>query len=314
MASLHPITRRSFLAGAAALGIARTSLAAQPDQNANPPLLCFSKHLQFSRDYNELADLLAELGFDGTDLTVRKGGHVLPENVEHDLPKAVEAIRRAGLDVQMITSDIEDPGEEKTVKVLQTAYSLGIKYYRIGTWSYDPKRPIFEQIEAFKPKLQKLAALNAQYNIRAGYHNHSGRNYIGGSMWDIHEIYKEVDPKWIGYNYDAAHAVAEGGAGSWEITFRLIQDRIFGVAVKDCAWEKNPQKGWLRTYPPLGEGMVDWPYVLQLLKEISFTGPFSMHFEYPIPGEGEEKRRNELQSIRRDADRFKTMLKNAGLR
>ena len=44
-------------------------------------------------DYNEMSKVVAEMGFDGVDLTVRPQGHVLPERVEADLPKAVEAIR-----------------------------------------------------------------------------------------------------------------------------------------------------------------------------------------------------------------------------
>ncbi|MGB4958710.1 MAG: twin-arginine translocation signal domain-containing protein, partial [Saprospiraceae bacterium] len=47
----------------------------------------FSKHLHFL-DYYEAGTVAAELGFDGVDLTVRPKGHVLPENVKTDLPKA----------------------------------------------------------------------------------------------------------------------------------------------------------------------------------------------------------------------------------
>jgi len=53
----------------------------------------FSKHLQWL-DYKEMANVLHEIGFDGADLTVRPGGHVLPDRVEEDLPKAAEALAR----------------------------------------------------------------------------------------------------------------------------------------------------------------------------------------------------------------------------
>jgi hypothetical protein len=54
----------------------------------------FSKCLQWL-DYPGMAGITAEAGFDGVDLTVRAGGHVLPERVEEDLPKAVEAAEPA---------------------------------------------------------------------------------------------------------------------------------------------------------------------------------------------------------------------------
>jgi sugar phosphate isomerase/epimerase len=41
-------------------------------------------------DWRELAQAVKAAGFGGIDLTVRKGGHVAPERVKEDLPKAVE--------------------------------------------------------------------------------------------------------------------------------------------------------------------------------------------------------------------------------
>ena len=65
----------------------------------------FSKHLQFL-DSNEMAAATAEMGFDGLDLTVRPKGHVLPERVADDLPKAVEAMKKYDLHPKMMTTNI----------------------------------------------------------------------------------------------------------------------------------------------------------------------------------------------------------------
>ena len=54
--------------------------------------IMFTKHLEHL-SYEELADTIAGIGLDGVDLTVRSPGHVLPENVKTDLPKAAKAIR-----------------------------------------------------------------------------------------------------------------------------------------------------------------------------------------------------------------------------
>lgn len=66
----------------------------------------FSKHLQFL-NYDEMSAAAVEMGFQGLDLTVRKNGHILPENVVEDLPKAVEAIKKRGLTPKMMTTNIE---------------------------------------------------------------------------------------------------------------------------------------------------------------------------------------------------------------
>ncbi len=49
-------------------------------------------------NWSELARAAKSAGFGGFDLTVRKRGHVMPERVKQDLPKAVETIRQEGLE------------------------------------------------------------------------------------------------------------------------------------------------------------------------------------------------------------------------
>ena len=62
----------------------------------NLKVAIFSKHLLFLKG-DELPAGAAEIGFDGIDLAVRKGGHVEPDRVREDLPKLVAAIRQHGV-------------------------------------------------------------------------------------------------------------------------------------------------------------------------------------------------------------------------
>ena len=64
--------------------------------NGTAQICFFSKNLP-GLGYDELASVVADVGFDGIDLTVRKGGHVLPENVERDLPLAAAAAQKSGI-------------------------------------------------------------------------------------------------------------------------------------------------------------------------------------------------------------------------
>ena len=111
------LSRRDFLSlsAAGAVGLACSTLVS-PAQGAQYKLrkVCiFSKHLQWL-DYGPMAELAAEIGFDGVDLTVRPKGHVLPERVAQDLPRAVAAVRKAGLEVTMMTTGIADPADPLT--------------------------------------------------------------------------------------------------------------------------------------------------------------------------------------------------------
>lgn len=131
-----------------------------------------------------MAAFAAGAGFDGIDLTVRENGHVLPENVITDLPKAVKAAEQAGLKIYMITTGIMDAGEKHTANIIKTAARLGIKYYRTNWYEYDTTIDIPANIQVFKKRLTGLSALNKQYGIEGMYQNHAGQ-YFGASIWDL---------------------------------------------------------------------------------------------------------------------------------
>jgi sugar phosphate isomerase/epimerase len=303
--------RRTFLGSSAALAAGMALKASAATADARPPIVIFSKHLQFL-DYQQVADALPELGYDGADITVRPRGHVLPENVEEDLPIFVKAIRKNGLDVPMITTNISGADDAYAESILRTASSLGIKFYRIGSWRYDESRGIIEQLQEYNVKMKKLAALNQQYNMQAGYHNHSGLRYIGGPVFDLYEMLKDVDPQWIGSNFDTGHAVVEGGGGAWITNFRLMADRIKMSAVKDFTWGKT-EKGWKHQFCPMGQGTVDWKLALSLFKKIGFTGPFSIHMEYETQGDTPaEIEKNALADLKRDQEVLRELMAQAG--
>ena len=119
------------------------------------PISIFSKQLQWL-DYDEMARVAAEIGFDGVDLTVRPQGHVLPERVEEDLPRAMEAVQKAGLNIYMIATSITSADDPYTEKILKTASSLGIRHYRTGWMYYDDSRPVEETISQVQQQLGRL--------------------------------------------------------------------------------------------------------------------------------------------------------------
>jgi sugar phosphate isomerase/epimerase len=217
------------------------------------------------------------LGFDGVDLTVRPAGHVLPENVERDLPKAVEAIRAHGLSVPMITTNLLSATEPVARPTVASAARLQVPFFKLGYWRYrgpDHAKTIAE----VRQSTVGLHALAKEHGIAAGFHNHSG-DYVGTAVWDTRDIIAGLDPKWIGYYFDPCHAVAEGGVFGWRLSANLALRQLKMVAVKDFYWEK--QKGrWRMQMCPLGEGMVDWGTFFKLLAGTGYAGPISLHVEY----------------------------------
>lgn len=311
-----PYSRRHFIKtmGAAGAGISLLGLTSPLKENKfvrQQPwkIYMFSKHLQFL-SYEETAETMKEAGLDGADLTVRPGGHVLPENVTTDLPKAVNAFEKKGLKVGMMTSGITDADDRYTEDVLKTASDAGISYYRLGYYSYIDKLGIKESIDRHKQKLVKVAELNARYGMHGGYQNHSGTR-VGGPVWDVWMLVKDFDPSLIGCQYDIRHATVEGGF-SWPLALKLLQDHVQTIVIKDFKWVKT-NEGWEDASVPLGEGMVNFDKYFRLLKELNIRAPITLHFEYPLyKGENlskQEKRKQAVETISKDVRTLRNMLK-----
>jgi len=301
--------------GLPAVGLAGMAKKIKTGKGGQLPLCIFSKHLQFL-DYDGMAETAAEIGFDGVDLTVRPRGHVLPENVERDLPRAVEAVRKAGLEVNMMTTRITDPKDQYTEPILKTAGRLGIGYYRMGYLSYKDELGVAQTLESYKPQLRDLAAMNKKYGLHGAYQNHSGTR-VGGPVWDVWLLIKDLDPRWIGCQYDIRHAVVEGGT-SWPLGLKLLSPHTKITAIKDFRWAKIGG-AWKLQNCPLGEGMVDFKKYFKMVKDLQIEGPVSVHFEYPMPGEGDENlgleqhRQETMAVMKKDLETLRSMLKEAGL-
>ncbi len=285
------LPRREFLRMTAAAVAALPSLSAAATtapspasaaQAKQPTKICiFSKHLQWL-DYQQMARTAREIGFDGIDLTVRPGGHVLPERVREDLPGAVQAVKAAGLDVPMITTAVTDPDDALTASILATASQAGIRYYRMGYYQYQDSASIQQTLSEAKPMLRDLAELNKQYNIVGTYQNHSGSRYVGACIWDLYHLLKDLDPRWIGCQFDIRHATVEGGT-TWPVHFRLMSEYINTLVAKDFRWAQV--KGvWQPQNCPLGEGMVDFPRYFRMLERAGIAVPIVLHLEYELAG------------------------------
>ncbi len=280
----------------------------------------FSKHLHWL-NYSDMAKALSDMGFDGADLTVRPGGHVLPENVEIDLPKAVEALARNGKKVYMITTSVIDAEDPLSAKILKTASSLGIKHYRTGYLFYNEKNPVSSDLARFQQQLEKLAILNAKYSISGEYQNHSGNYgqgiYFGAPIWDLSAALEKINSPWLGSQYDVYHATVEG-ANAWSVGLRLIGKYIRSGDIKDFKWMEKD--GRVRSVTvPLGDGMVDFKTFFIFLRENKIGIPLSIHYEYPLGGaengsrELTMKKADVLAAMKRDLETLKKYLKETGL-
>jgi L-ribulose-5-phosphate 3-epimerase len=263
------MNRREILKAGAALASGGVAGAAETRKSKPQERVClFTDHLDdFGYSYAEVASMLKQLGFAGPDLTVRAGGLVLPERVAEDLPRAAAVFREHGLSIPMISTGITSTRDPAARPTLAAMGRLGIRYYKLGYYHYDDAAQWRAQLEKTRADLEGLIRLGQEAGVQAGIHNHAGPT-VGGALWDGWELLQPLDPRWVGFYFDAGQATIEGTNHAWKLNFHRVSERLKMVAVKDFYWEKSGGQ-WRTRWCPLGEGMVRWPEFFKSLAGVA---------------------------------------------
>ena len=302
-------TRRDFLNLGAAAGAAAAlhGCAAASAQKPSPAPLAarcadgkpvyyaFSRVFQFL-DWDRACDLLARCGYTGVEWTVRPKGHVEPERVRTDLPKALKAAAAHGLKAEMIVVEFLDPAAPQAMDILKTAADCGVKAFRPAYFRYDCAASAPDALEKIRAGLRKLEAAARAAGLKCQYQNHSTYSpkvpLFGSAVWDLWELIRDFDPAWFGVQYDVMHAQAEM-APSWQHVFGMIAPWISTLCLKDFWFEplKDNPKMWRRRLCPAGEGIVPWRRFRDLCVQYGVSAPFSVHYDYEFPSDekGAEK-------------------------
>ncbi len=309
-----PESRRTFLgqlATATAL-VATTDVWAAPSPPAPFNIQVFTKHLA-GFNYDDISAMAAEVGFDGLDLTVRPGGHVLPERVTDDLPRAVAAAKKAGIGIPQIVTELTSANSPHAEAIIRTAAAQGVSAYRTGWLDYRPNEPMEANRERVRGLLAGLAKLNQTHQIHGAYQNHNGQRF-GAPVWDLAEVLQGQDARYLGCQYDLYHGTIEG-ANSWPLGFRRIHPFVRTIDIKDFRWAGSGRATKIETVP-LGEGQADFPALFRLLKQLNVQPQLSLHFEYPLPtsADGAEGRKALITTMKRDLTVLRGWLRDAGLR
>ena len=245
--------------------------------------LMLSKPLE-NLSYPELAETVADLGMDGVDLTVRSPGHVLPERVKTDLPKASQAIRSRGLEIGWLTTAIESADSPHAEEIIATAANLGIKQFKLGYYRYAGFGAMRRQIDAVRDQLHGIERLCHNYGMQAGVHAHYGPT-LSATTHVVSLLLEDFDPTALCYYPDLGHMGIEGSFGGWIHGLDLLADRIAMLALENVAQFRieDPETGaarWQTKVVPFDRGFVPFPEAFRYLKQIGYAGYASFQAEY----------------------------------
>jgi len=268
----------------------------------------YSRHLQWVSTSAETAsdpmgvgvkigENAHKMGVAAVNLTVRQGGHMLPANQATGLAPMLKGIRSTGIICDLITPSISPPSDPKNTDwikmpnvedTLALASANGINKYRITTnGGYPPNafgKAITDHLDGYRVNFQRLADLNKKYGMQAVMHT---QNSLGLAVWDMMIAWKDIDPKYIGFNYCPGHvaqAYADTSAtGVWANTLRYIMPYVACVALQDYGRVTNAD-GTIsgRTMATGKGGQFNYVVFFQLLREAGYNGMFDTQEEYSI--------------------------------
>lgn len=252
--------RRDFLtmsgAAIAVASLPKSALAQSGAASAAPAKLrldAYSRTLHWLRTPSEVADACHQIGNPSIDLTVRPGsGHVDPAKVTTDLPVFVKGLRAGGIEVSMIAPNITEAEDQYAEATLDAASSLGIHHYWWGTFRFDETQPYWPQLDALKPKVERIAKLNEKYGMKGMAHPRDGAASVSGAFFDLLYVLKNFDPRWVSFQYDTHHLLQAFDSG-WVQQLRLGTPYIGGFVWKDVMIEPasspNPDDEWRAAHP-----------------------------------------------------------------
>lgn len=252
-----------------------------------PRFHVFSKMFQspVTKSPEELCELMAAAGYDGIQWTVRKGGHATPENVKTELPRLVNIAAARGLTVESICTSITDGNDPASELICRTAADCGIRRFRTGYYFYDEKKETLRvSLDRFKCAFDALADLSARTGVKATYQNHSTcgvSSFFGSVVWDLCECLRDIDPRYVGIEFDPMHAQFETYE-SWRHGFARVAPWIAAIDLKDFHYQlstKDPKR-IAKKMVAAGAGVGPWSDTRRLMDAYKIDPFYILHFEY----------------------------------
>jgi sugar phosphate isomerase/epimerase len=245
------------------------------------PIVMFTKLFK-GRTLDQVAADLTGLGFQGADLLIRPG-HQLEPSAPEAIAPAVRLLEAAGLAVPMATTDLVDPDDPTTARVLGACADAGVRLVRLGYFRSDPATPYAAAFERARRALDGLARLAASLGVTLALQLHGRTIHASGAQ--AAALLRDHDARQLAAYPDPGNQATQDGREDWRFTFEVLRPWLACVGVKNGGWfpaGRNPagQRQWRAEWLGIADGMVPWDEILPSLAAHGFQGVLTLHSHY----------------------------------
>lgn len=219
----------------------------------------------------------AGIGFKKVDLLGR-APHFSPDPAELDLPALKAQVESHGLRVANLASYcgnfVEGDDAEKEAELgrlqrtIDAAVFLGARSIRVFRGGeLDDAR----NVPLIAPWFRRAADYAEEKQIGMGIENHGGG--ISNDPAVFHQLCETVGSSYFGMLYDPCNCHTHGG--NYREMLTVMRDYLIHVHLKDGTAEPRSHQTTM-----LGEGDIDFPWVLAQLRDIGYTGDITVEYEH----------------------------------
>lgn len=263
-------------------------------------------HVMGTPEYTlfEAVDLFAKMGLDGIEIIIETDGYrcgfpldATPEQI----CALKEKIAASGLKVSGLTpylnlfNSLDETERQKECddlkKVIDLARALDTKNIRIygGKLVEGEEDPDGAKLAQLVKSMRTCGDYCAPDGVRLCLENHFGTMTTTAAR--TMEIVQAIDHPNVGILYDQAN-IAFFPAEEYEEAIDIQKDKIFYVHCKDLVYKggkpEKPKFSMVSHVDPSertvhsripGQGILDWPAILQKLKSVGYDGWVSLEYE-----------------------------------
>ncbi|MGE0537430.1 MAG: sugar phosphate isomerase/epimerase family protein [Pirellulales bacterium] len=276
-ASARGITRRTWL-GAAVAATAGFSLVARGSAADEAPRIKRAVKYHMIKEDLPVLDkfkLLAELGFDGTEI------HVNDKVDPHEVRRAIEA-------TGVVVHGFLNSTKPDLKHAIDSAKFYGATSVLVVAGRVDDKHPYDEVYRQQQARIKAALPYAQEQGIKLLVEN-VWNNFLLSPL-EMARFLDELDSPAVGAYFDVGNVVRYGWPAQW---IRILGSRIGKLDIKEFSRQKQMNEGLRKGFDvEIGDGDCDWPAVRQALAEIGYTSGWATA---EVPG-GDRQRLAEIAS------------------
>lgn len=250
----------------------------------------------------EALQLFHDIGLNGAEIVVQDGYRSgIPTDCPQEMLLEIKnTAERLGLTIVALTpynsrfNDLDKSVQEKEEsdirRCIEAAAYLGAKYIRIygGNYAAGDTDPDGKKWAALVESMRRLGDEAEKHSVKLVIENHF--NTMTVSAKQSIDLSREINHPAVGILYDQANLTFTGQE-DYQTAIPLQTEKVYYMHVKDLKFKEN-QTGFISSdvsHPKeeernvitriVGEGELDWPGILRMVKEHGYDGWLSLEYE-----------------------------------